>query len=117
MYDCSRHQISPGGNSKRVKAFCSDCGAEVETDDIFGKGTETYRCPKCGAYGTITRKASEPSFIQLGKDEAPVVASISLNVLDILDLNVGGTRTRCLRSGSYSSTWRGRCPFCDQQLA
>lgn len=37
------------------KAFCSNCGEEVETSDPFNTGMETYHCGKCGALGTLTR--------------------------------------------------------------
>ena len=104
-------------NVGRMKAFCSDCGEEVETEDVFGKGTEAYRCRQCGAQGTMTRKRRSPSFVQMGKADAPQVASVSLNLLDLLDLKLNQTHHKCPRCGSFSSADSGHCPFCNEPLS
>jgi len=100
-----------------MKAFCSDCGEEVETEDVSGKGTETYRCAKCGSKGTMSRKHRSPSSVQMGKSGAPVVASVSLNVLDLLDLKVGRTHHKCPHCGNFWSAETDRCPFCNEAVS
>jgi len=98
---------------RRMKAFCSDCGEEVETQDALGGGTETYRCAKCGAKGTMTRKRS-PSSGGSGKAREPIAASVSLKLLDLLDLKMGRSQTKCPHCGNFWSEDTDRCPFCNE---
>ena len=97
-----------------MKAFCSDCGEEVETEDVLGKGTETYRCAKCGAKGTMSRKRRSPSSVRMGKAGAAGAASVSLNVLDLLDLKLDRTQHKCPHCGNFWSADTDRCPFCNE---
>jgi len=97
-----------------MEAFCSNCGEEVRSNDPIGKGTEAYQCSACGTYGTIARKTNRPSSL-IGEKDAPTLASLSLNLLDILKLDVNPDRARCPRCGNYSSGRGGGCPSCDAQ--
>ena len=99
-----------------MKAFCSNCGSEVETKDPSHYGTEAFMCTKCGARGTVTKKTSNPSPAEPSKGAAPLLANISLNILDILKLNAG-TQSRCPRCGNYTLTSKGTCSSCDQELS
>jgi len=100
-----------------MKAFCSDCGEEVETEDVFEKGTETYRCAKCGAKGTMTRKRRSPSFPQVRRAAAPVVASVNLSILDILDLKLNRAQHKCPHCGNFWSAETDRCSFCNEPVS
>ena len=64
----------------------------------------------------MTRKRRSPSFVQMGKANAPLVASVSLNLLDLLDLKLNQTHHKCPRCGSFSSADSDRCPFCNEPL-
>ncbi len=97
------------GTSPPVKAFCSDCGAEVETEDSPNGLTESYDCPKCGAKGTVRRKLGGSA--QPAERGLPSAPSLSLNVLDILKLNLGGTRS-CGRCGTHFPASDDVCPSC-----
>jgi predicted RNA-binding Zn-ribbon protein involved in translation (DUF1610 family) len=100
-----------------VKALCSDCGSEVETTESAGRGLESYRCPKCGARGTVSRKAGLRSQANPARGDAPLMANISLNILDLVKVNASGTQARCPHCGGYVSERDGRCLSCDQETS
>jgi hypothetical protein len=65
----------------------------------------------------MTRKHRNPSFVQMGKAGAPLVASVSLNILDLLDLKLGQTHHKCPHCGNFSSAETDRCPFCNEPVS
>jgi len=103
-------------DNRAMKAFCSDCGEEVETQDVLGRGTETYRCAKCGAKGTMSRRRRGQPSVPKGKAGTPLMASVSLNVLDLLNLKLGRTEQKCPHCGNFRSAETDRCPFCNEPM-
>jgi hypothetical protein len=65
----------------------------------------------------MTRKRRSSSFPQMGRAAVPVVASVNLNILDILDLKLNRGQHKCPHCGNFSSEETGRCSFCDEPVS
>lgn len=102
--------------SSPSKAFCSNCGSEIETNLPFATGVETYQCNKCGTYGTITRREKEPSLMQFGSGDSSIVATITLDLRNLLGLTLSNTHVRCRNCGNYVVSGHSHCPFCKQYI-
>ena len=99
-----------------MKALCSNCGNEVETEGTSLDGLESYKCTKRGTTGTIQQDRNNPPVSGVrSSSKMSVIPGIQVD-LNILGLGISGSNMKCQRCGNQISSKDAQCPFCNQLL-